>query len=198
MDVIVSNLTNYNLTNTTLSISNATYYNQSDNVNCMLNGVSSISPIFYNTTFYADPTFDATAVGIINSVPLLAYTDEKNFNGYIWGRRIDLNFMPRCGNEVNALNGMTRCVLQCLLFAGKIINNPSTTSTSFNLKSNPNPTFQSLKVYNNPLTNYDVVNKAYLTSYTSKYYKALTSTDFYIYVDLTKAHQFMLYFAATS
>jgi hypothetical protein len=43
-----------------------------------------------------------------------------------------------------------------------------------------------------PLTDYDVVNKAYLTSFTSKYYKNLTTLDYFIYVDLTKPHVFSL------
>ena len=67
--------------------------------------------------------------------------------------------LPR-GNETSFnINASSRCILQALLWAARKIDNYSITSTSINPIKNANPSFQSLKVYNTPSNNYDVVNK---------------------------------------
>ena len=87
---------------------------------------------------------------------------------------------------------MIRLVLQSCLWAGKKINMTSSLTTNSNLLNLSNPILQKLQVYNNPSTIYDVVNKSYLTSFTSKYFKTVTNLDFYIYVDITKPRIFSL------
>ena len=98
-----------------------------------------------------------------------------------------MNFVPINANYDSTTKGISRCILQSLLWASRKAYNSTTTSTKLNLT---NTILPQLQVYKTPITDYDVVNKNYLNNY--KYYKVLTTTDFFVYVDLTKMHSFSI------
>jgi len=167
------NIVNYNISNPN---NNALSYGCSSTI---INGNFSYGKNFTSLN-------NSISIPDTNGINVVNYLDTTGK-----GRRVDINsYFDQV--MVNNNTTMIRLVLQSCLWAGKKINMTSSltiTPTTLNLS---NPILQKLQVYNNPSTDYDIVNKSYLTSFTSKYSKILTTTDYYVYVDLNKPHQFSL------
>ena len=166
---------------------NTGIYNQSSTHSILYN-VSSLTPYGRFTTF--TPINGSTGIGTYPYTNAIIYLDNTNGKG----RRVDITaWLSKALNLDTLNNNMVLATLQACLWAGKKI--AILTSTKLNLS---NPILPSLQVYNTASSNYDVVNKSYLTNYTTKYSKTLTSTDFYIYVDITKPHIYSLYYITNS
>ena len=140
-------ITSYNTTN---SLSANLSINSSDMI---ATGITSLQTISCSQFTAIN---GATSITSTSGVNVLNYLDD--FTGK--GRRVDVNINSRTITTDVTTSSNNRFFLQALLWAGKKFNG-TTTSTKLNLNA---PELTSLKVYNTPTTDYDVVNKLFLTN----------------------------------
>ena len=155
---IITNYASYGSNYTASSVSSSNHP--------ILYGVNSI-----NGLYFMCPTFTsingATTIGSVSGTNLINYLDDNTL-----GRRVDLNYIPACGTNINNLIGSNysndttttstnRITLQACLWAAKKIGYNINTTTKIDFS---NPLLPNLQVSKSAVNDNDVINKFYLSN----------------------------------